>query len=355
MRTKIRVHFHIPEPDVGGAEVHALNLWKTIDRSKFELTVSAPPIRPEFQWFEEEIRRHAPLHIFSRSPSEIAHFLSSVRPSLIQFYNSIDFCDALDTIDFPFAGIEIIHAKKFWGQDITKTPKHHVRIIIGVSDDACRFYLDNRLERDIEVRTIWNGIDTGRFPPRRKEDSDRLRFLSVSRLSIEDKRLDDLIYFFNRLGVSTHELHLVGEGSDEGVLREFAESLGAGNVRFRGFLEDPSTAYSEADVYISLSEREGYGLSLAEAAACGLPILSWNCGGVMDLFEDGKNALILEKDGDILPAMSRILKDSELRRMLGQNARALAQAKFDLRGMTRSYEKLYEKLYEELLTPHSFG
>jgi glycosyltransferase involved in cell wall biosynthesis len=349
MRTKIRVHFHIPEPDVGGAEVHALNLWKTIDRSRFELSVSAPPMRAEFRWFEEEIRKLTPLHLFSRSPSEIARFLDSVRPDLVQFYNSTDFNEALDGVNFPFSGIELIHAKKFWGQDITKTPKHHVRIIIGVSDDACRFYDEHRTEREIEVRTIWNGINCARFPDRSRIHSNPLRFLSVSRLSIEDKRLDDLIYYFHRLGTDSHELVLVGEGPDEGVLREFAESLGAKNIRFAGFLTDPVAAYSEADVYLSLSEREGYGLSLAEAAASGLPIISWKCGGIMDLFENGKNALILENDGEILPALARLTHDSGLRESLGRNARSLALSKFDLGGMTRSYERLYE----ELLTPDS--
>lgn len=348
MDSKVLIHFHIPEPDVGGAEVHALSLWKHIDRSRFEISISAPPMRSEFKWFEDEIRRVTPHALFTSSAEEIAQQIIRIQPKVVQYYNSLGFCQALDLVPFRIPGVELIHAKKFWAQDITKTPKNHARMIIGVSEDACRFYKEYGPESAISVRTIWNGIDTARFQTKDRPDNRSLKLLSVARLSIEDKRLDDLIYYFHRFSASKHELHLVGEGPDADILREFAESLGAENVHFHGFIEDPARFYHECDVYVSLSEREGYGLSLAEASAAGMPILAWNCGGVIDLFEDGIHGIIIEDDLKILPALHQLAQDPELRNKLGARARTLASEKFDVRVMAREYEKLYSELIGSL-------
>lgn len=76
-------------------------------------------------------------------------------------------------------------------------------------------------------------------------------------------------------------LILAGDGPDRGKLEAQAATLGGGAVEFRGWVADPSSLLSEADVVAFPSRwQEPYGLSGAEAVARGVPVVAFDVGGV---------------------------------------------------------------------------
>ncbi|MFB7589818.1 glycosyltransferase [Streptomyces sp. NPDC056169] len=121
------------------------------------------------------------------------------------------------------------------------------------------------------------------------------------------------------------ELHLFGDGPLENELRMKAEDLGvADQVVFRGTVEDMAAAYRELSVVAISSEREGRPMALAEAAACGVPCVSFDVsGGVRELVEDGVTGTLVPPADvpGLAAAFGELMDDAALRKRYGAAGR----------------------------------
>jgi len=144
-------------------------------------------------------------------------------------------------------------------------------------------------------------------------------------------------------------LVLVGEGALREQLEEQARNLGlAGQAHFLGLRADIPDVLGAMDVFVLSSDYEGNPLSVMEAMASGLPIVSTAAGGVPDLFESGKEGLIVQP-GDVQglsSSMISVLRNREARQSMGMAAARRAKENFDVSSMVQAYEELYEKLIE---------
>ena len=95
---------------------------------------------------------------------------------------------------------------------------------------------------------------------------------------------------------------------------------------------------------------EGLGISLVEAAACGLPIVATRVGGVPEVASDGEEAVLVPPNSPeaLASACAEVLASADLRGRLGASARARAQRERDAAIMARQYEKLFEMEGAEL-------
>ena len=119
-------------------------------------------------------------------------------------------------------------------------------------------------------------------------------------------------------------------GADKGELtdvRSLARNLGVYNSAH--FLESISkkeinTIGSEHNIFINTTHIDNMPVTILEAMAMGLAIVSTNVGGMSYLLEDGKEALLVADNDDIAmaEAIRRLLKDPELVRYLTTNSRA---------------------------------
>lgn len=99
--------------------------------------------------------------------------------------------------------------------------------------------------------------------------------LSVGRL-VGYKGVEGLVAALPHLPPS-HRLTVVGDGPDAGAVRTTAERLGVSDrVRLRGYvpIEEVRAWYAAADLYVTLSREESFGLTVLEAAAAGAPVLA---------------------------------------------------------------------------------
>jgi glycosyltransferase involved in cell wall biosynthesis len=131
-------------------------------------------------------------------------------------------------------------------------------------------------------------------------------------------------------------LMIVGGGSLEPALRATATSLGLdGRVQFLGYRNDVTALLAAMDVFVLPSLREGFGLSLVEAACQGLPVLGSAIGGIAEIVRDDEFGWLFPP-GDA-PALARQLltlaKDPDLRAKLGRRARARADT-YEVRART---------------------
>lgn len=85
-------------------------------------------------------------------------------------------------------------------------------------------------------------------------------------------------------------------------------------VRFVGFLDAPAKdlAFADHDLFVNTSAADNAPVSLLEAAAHGLPIVSTAVGGIPDLFPDGRAALLADDPAGLAEAAVRLLDDADL-------------------------------------------
>jgi glycosyltransferase involved in cell wall biosynthesis len=150
--------------------------------------------------------------------------------------------------------------------------------------------------------------------------------------------------------VRTHTplyLLLVGGGELEDAVRQQVAGLGLQErVRFLGVRADVPAILNASDLFVLSSRWEGNPLSVMEAMAAGLPVVSTAVGGVPELVREGETGLLVPS-GDaaaLARALQALVDDPARREAMGAAARQHAITHFDIRHTVRQYEVLYSTL-----------
>lgn len=155
---------------------------------------------------------------------------------------------------------------------------------------------------------------------------------------VEGKGLIELLNVFARIAARNPDVSLlyVGEGPLLTKLEERIQALGLERVVLHDYVpsEELPAYYALADVFVLFSEYDTFGVVIAEAMACGLPILATpNVGAVSDLVEDGVNGLVVAypDEDELVQALNRVLDDDPLRaNMMSQSRRIISGWTLDL-------------------------
>ena len=144
-------------------------------------------------------------------------------------------------------------------------------------------------------------------------------------------RLDRLKGFFELLGLfkqvkSKHpewSLVIVGDGNEATALKQSAEDLGiAQSVYFTGAVMDPYPYYRACEIFISLSELEGFPMALIEAMSCGCPVvMNAYSEAVHEIINHGENGFIVDRSNkeNLHQVVERLMIDDKLREQIGHN------------------------------------
>ena len=114
-----------------------------------------------------------------------------------------------------------------------------------------------------------------------------------------------------------------------------------------GFIADTAGVYRALEIVVHASTLpEPFGLTIAEAMACGRPIVVSAAGGAVELFTDGIDALGFPPGdtGQLAVAIRRLVGDPALRARLGEAARRTAEARFDANRFGRELFAVYERV-----------
>jgi glycosyltransferase involved in cell wall biosynthesis len=220
----------------------------------------------------------------------------------------------------------------------------------------------------VKVHPVWNAVDLTRFSPSGPQvDLDALAGLppageGVLRVGLVATfaRWKGHETFLKALALLPRSLHVRGyivggpiyetEGSQVAMddLRRQAAMLGLGDrVGFTGFVPDSAAAIRALDLVVHAStDPEPFGLVIAEAMACGKPVVVSQAGGAIELIESGTNALT-HPPGDAPALAARIeelARDCRLRQRLGTAGRATAERCFTRTRMALELSPIYERL-----------
>ena len=123
------------------------------------------------------------------------------------------------------------------------------------------------------------------------------------------------------------EAVIVGEGYERPALEALRDELGAADwLHLPGRVSDEELVsyYRRAWVVASSSQREGWGMTLTEAAACGTPAVATAIAGHADAIVDGESGLLVDVE-DLPGALQRVLGDEVLRNRLARGALSRAR------------------------------
>jgi colanic acid/amylovoran biosynthesis glycosyltransferase len=198
------------------------------------------------------------------------------------------------------------------------------------------------------------GVDTELFSARKgsAEPSEQFKILHVARLT-EKKGTTFLLDAIKQMGDSAIKLTIAGDGELENTLKHQAAELGILNqIDFLGFvpyheiqtLMQTHQVLCVPSVTATDGDAEGLGMVFLEAAACGLPIIATQHGGIPEAVIDGETGyLVRERDSEALAnALNQIRLQPETCIQLGRQSRLRIDKLFNIKSNTECLEEIYD-------------
>ncbi len=161
-----------------------------------------------------------------------------------------------------------------------------------------------------------------------KKDSRKFIFLTVGRLvavkniALQIKAMADIVKKHTRA-----QLWIAGDGGERKNLEILSRRLYLEkNIKFYGWQKNVADFYGQADVFLLTSNAEGWPLVIIESASYALPIIMTDMGSAGEFIKDGENGIVVEvgNGAALAKAMFNLIENEELRRRLGEKARAAA-------------------------------
>lgn len=165
----------------------------------------------------------------------------------------------------------------------------------------------------------------------------------------KDKGIVDLAVSFANLAPQLPNLWMMLVGPDEEDMQTKVESICVGcleRVVNVGYTDKPECFVAAADIFCLPSYREGFGLSVIEAAACGVPAVASRIYGLTDAVEDGVTGVLHSSADveDLSTCIKRLGSDITLRQSMGRAARMRVKNKFCQVRLTDAMRMFYRRI-----------
>jgi glycosyltransferase involved in cell wall biosynthesis len=180
--------------------------------------------------------------------------------------------------------------------------------------------------------------------------ADRRVITFVGRI-VPIKRVDRFLAIAQRLRETEDRVHflIVGDGTLRPELESSATARALGDrVTWAGFRRDLAAIYAASDVVALTSDNEGTPVSLIEAQASGVPVVTTDAGGARAVVEDGVTGRVLDPtdESGMAAAIADILHDPDLASRFTEAGRASALSRFTLDRLVRDIDELYTRLLD---------
>ncbi len=187
--------------------------------------------------------------------------------------------------------------------------------------------------------TVRNGIDVAAQPFRDRKD-DHLLFLGRM---CADKGVEEAVEVAERSGARLLIAARMHGDEEEAFFRERIEPRLSERVQYVGEVGGPARLDLLAGaraLLFPLQWAEPFGLVVAEAQACGTPVLSLRRGAVPEIVREGRTALLADHHLDLVPLVARV------RELSPADCRAFAEAELDISGSVAGYELVLHDVVE---------
>ena len=179
---------------------------------------------------------------------------------------------------------------------------------------------------------------------------DDVVYIFLGRLN-HDKGIGELYEAFNRLVLTCQKAKLLFYGVDEEGYFEKSKSYPNivinENFFYPGKTEKPQESLQAGDVFVMPSWREGFGSSVIEAQALGLPVITSDAYGLLDASVSGETGLrcrVNDADG-LYNCMKEYYEDSQMRKIHGENGRKRVECLFNSKIVTDAWIDFYKRVF----------
>jgi len=338
-----RIHFvawrDLEDPEAGGSELHAHKIASLWAAAGLDVTfrTSAVPGAPQALSREgyRVLRRAGRYAVFPGAAWEGIRMGHRPGDALVEIWNGMPFLSPLWYRGPRLVFLHHVHAE-MWGMVLPRS-----LAVLGDTVErriAPRFYRSSRVVTLSEssraeivemlglpadrVTVAPPGVDAGYSPGGQRSPTPLV--VAVGRL-VPVKRFDALLRALAKVKADQPGLRavIIGEGYERAALEALRDELGVSEwVSLPGRVDDAALVswYRQAWVVASSSQREGWGMTLTEAAACGTPAVATAIAGHTDAVIDGESGLLVDDVGEVAAALGRILGDEVLRSRLSKGA-----------------------------------
>ena len=207
-----------------------------------------------------------------------------------------------------------------------------------------------------KMAMIHNGIDSEVFFPAnttsghgRLPTDDRPVVIGCVAFLKQRKGINYLIAAFRKVvdRYPRASLRIVGDGEERRALQKQIAALGLDDrVTLLGNQTDVPRLMNEFDIFVLPSVWEPFGLVIAEAMACGKPVVATNVGGIPEIVEHNRTGILVPpaEATPLANALAALLGDERLRDEMGSAGRQRFLDQFDARVMATRYQALYDSL-----------
>jgi glycosyltransferase involved in cell wall biosynthesis len=370
MSAKTRVLYVVGNFVAGGAERHLLELWKRIDRSRFEVVIAC--FRREGAFLAEVESLGWPVHELAvgrrvYGPAGLAglarlvHLVRDLRPQVVHGY--LFGPNLYAALAGRLAGVPaVVVAKR--NVDAFESPRqvlaqriahrlatHVTAVSEAVADSVVALGVPRA-----RITVIPNGVDAARFDPpapaeeaRRELGADASPLVgSVGCLAARKDygTLLEALRLLRERGLGFRAA-LVGDGPDRDALEARAAALGlADRVRFLGERADVDRLLPGMDVFVLSSREEGIPNALLEAMAAGRACVATAVGGTPEVLRDGETGWLVPpgEPGALADALAQALASPGEARRRGEAAGRAAREELSIEAMVRRHEEFYERV-----------
>jgi len=361
---RLKVEMVLPELQVGGMEVMAARLTRSLTSRGHDVgitcIVEGGPLADQLrsEGYRVTVVRAPGLLTNIRAPS-LERWLRDREPDVVHTHSGA----WLKAVRAARRGTVrcVVHTEHglfdpepWYGGALRRRAARYTDCVVAVSDPL-HAMLTRRDGLDPEqVRVIPNGVDINRFAPaprtgdlHRRLGIDDSTFLigAVGRLA-PVKNHAMLLEAFALLGAHQPNaaLVIIGDGTCRAALQEHISSHGlTGRAFLLGEAPDVATLYRDLDLFVLSSRHEGMPMSVLEAMASGVPVVSTSVGGVPDLLAHGRLGWLAPSDDAVAlgEAMNAAIEDEDHRRTVALEARSEVIERYSEDTMLERYERLY--------------
>ena len=334
----------LDDPEAGGSELHSHEIASRWAEAGLEVTfrTSAVPGMPEQieRCGYRVVRRHGRYAVF---PAVAYAGLQSASPSdaLVEVWNGMPFFSPLWFRGPRMVFLHHVHAEMWrmvlpgWLasigasiESVAAPPLYRNSAIVTLSESSKKEIVSMLRVPASNVTVVAPGVDAGFHVGGTRSDEPLV--LAVGRL-VPVKRFDILIEALALVKREIPQLRavIIGEGYERNRLESLSRKLGASSwLSLPGRVEqkDMRSWYQRAWVVASTSLREGWGMTLTEAAACKTPAVATRIAGHLDAVVDGETGLLADGTHEFAAATAKLLKDDALRKRLGRDAHRRVRA-----------------------------
>ncbi|MED4730178.1 glycosyltransferase family 4 protein [Aneurinibacillus migulanus] len=376
----MNISYIITRSDWGGAQAH---LYDLIEYIKHNTEYNCHLIIGEEGRLSEQVQvLGVPVDIIPtliqpinpwkdlRAISDVLRILKRVKPSLVHTHSSK--AGMVGRSAARIAGIPSVFTAHGWAfTEGVSTFRKNIAVplerwmgrysdsIICVSEYDRKLALDYRIASSEKIVAIHNGIpDVERafikehqtLETQQATEDRALKCIMVARFSVQ-KDQETLLRAISKLSLGTPiELYFVGQGELIDSMRLLAKELNViQKVHFLGPRVDIPQLLATMDVFLLITNYEGFPISILEAMRTGLPVIASNVGGVREAITDGVNGYLVSR-GDseaIKERLELLARDSNLQKVMGKAGREKFLKYFTSKKMFEKTLSVYNKVLQQ--------